>query len=77
GALPEVVQESGGGYVYREDEELASMLETLRAHPDLRDELGRRGHEAYLRLWSEEPHIAQYLGIIEQSRQTRVSVARP
>ncbi|MBI2833641.1 MAG: glycosyltransferase, partial [Acidobacteria bacterium] len=46
GALPEVVQESGGGYVYREDEELASMLETLRAHPDLRDELGRRGHEA-------------------------------
>ena len=64
GALPEVIEESGGGAIYRSDEELVSMLERLRVEPGLRTELGERGREAYVRLWSETPHLERYLGII-------------
>lgn len=66
GALPEVVQESGGGVVYHSGEELVELLERLRTDPGYRDELGARGHDAYLRLWSEDPHIDQYLKVVRE-----------
>jgi glycosyltransferase involved in cell wall biosynthesis len=66
GALPEVIAESGGGIVYSTDDELVDAVERLRADPDLRARLGSAGRDAYLRLWCEDPHIARYLGIIEE-----------
>ena len=68
GALPEVVEESGGGIVYRRDEELVAALERLRADRAFRDDLGARGHDAYLRLWAEDPHIERYLEIVRECR---------
>jgi glycosyltransferase involved in cell wall biosynthesis len=64
GALPEVVIESGGGVVYDSDEQLVGELEHLRTDPAYRADLGLRGYEAYLRLWSEDPHINGYMSII-------------
>ena len=49
GALPEVVQDSGVGFVYRTDEELLSALNRLAASPALRAELGERGYPGFLR----------------------------
>jgi len=66
GALPELIQESGGGIVYRSDDELVAALERLRTDRAFRDELGARGNEAYLRHWSEDPHIDRYLEIIRE-----------
>jgi glycosyltransferase involved in cell wall biosynthesis len=66
GALPEVIQESGGGVVYRSGEELVETLERLRTDRGFRDDLGARGHDAYLRLWSEDPHVEQYLEIVRE-----------
>ena len=71
GALPEVIDESGGGIVYRSPAELTGALERLRHEPGWRAEMGERGREAFVRLWSEAPHLARYLGIVEERRAAR------
>ncbi len=67
GALPEVIEDSGGGLVYRDDAELVAMIDELRADPARRAALGQNGRRAYLRLWSEDPHVAGYLRIIQEA----------
>jgi glycosyltransferase involved in cell wall biosynthesis len=67
GALPEVVEESGGGLVYRTPEELVAALEALRTDPDRRRALGAAGYDALKRLWSEEPHLESYFARIEEA----------
>lgn len=66
GALPEVVEESGGGLVYRTQEELLDAMEALRVGPARRSELGGRGHAAWRAHWSEDPHIDAYGEAIEE-----------
>jgi len=66
GALPEVVEESGGGLVYRTQEELLDAMEALRVDPARRSELGGRGHAAWRAHWSEDPHIDAYGEAIEE-----------
>jgi glycosyltransferase involved in cell wall biosynthesis len=68
GALPEVIEESEGGFAYRTTEELVAAMERLRQDATLRRELGARGHDAWRRLWTEEPHLAGYFAAIEDAR---------
>ena len=70
GALPEVVDDSQGGFVYRTEDELVDAMKKLAADPSLRDEIGEKGHQAYLKYWNEEPHLDQYLQLIENLRKT-------
>jgi glycosyltransferase involved in cell wall biosynthesis len=69
GALPEVVEESGGGLVYRSEGELLDAMERLRRDEGARRELGERGHDAWRRLWTEEPHLERYFEIIDAVRR--------
>jgi glycosyltransferase involved in cell wall biosynthesis len=71
GALPELVEDSGGGFVYRTPDELIAALERLRTDPAERDALGRRGREAWQRLWSEQVHLDAYFQAIEEARGAR------
>ena len=68
GAVPELIADSGGGLTYRTGSELVEAMEALRRHPGLREDLGDRGHRSYLRLWSEDAHLARYLALIEEAR---------
>jgi glycosyltransferase involved in cell wall biosynthesis len=68
GPLPEIVRESGGGRVYRTADDLLAALEELQQHPQRRRELGEAGHRAWLRLWSEEPHLSGYFEAIEAAQ---------
>ena len=65
GALPEVVEESGGGFIYRNANELITAMEELACNVALRNALGEKGFSAYLKYWNEEPHLAQYLNLIQ------------
>ena len=60
GALNEIVAQSGGGMVYRTDEELRQAVRRLAADPGLRERLGAQGHAAFERLWTREAHLAAY-----------------
>jgi glycosyltransferase involved in cell wall biosynthesis len=64
GGLPEVVRESGGGFVYRSDAELLDALQQIAHSPALRDELGEKGYEGFVRLWCREPHLDLYFKLL-------------
>ena len=66
GALPEVVEDSGGGIIYNDRNELIQAMDKLAQLPSLRDELGKKGYEAYLKYWTEDAHIVQYFDLIER-----------
>ena len=71
GALPELVAESGGGLVFRTQDELVGALEKLAGDDDLRIRLGCDGYLARHGLWSEAEHLERYFALIEQKRRGR------
>ena len=71
GALPELVEESGGGLVYRSGAELRSALRRIAESPELRRDLGRRGYDTFVARWSREPHLAQYFDLLRDLARQR------
>ncbi|MCG3207745.1 MAG: D-inositol-3-phosphate glycosyltransferase [Anaerolineae bacterium] len=67
GALPEVIHDSGGGFVYRSDDELLAAIHQLAASPRLRRELGEKGYNAFVRWWSKEAHLELYFNFLRQN----------
>jgi glycosyltransferase involved in cell wall biosynthesis len=71
GGMPELIEESGGGFVYETDAELLAAMEQLLANRALRDELGQRGYQAYQQKWTPEAHLERYLEMVAQARLSR------
>lgn len=67
GALPEVVEDSGGGFIYETDADLVAAVRQLVDRPDLQAELGDSGYRAFVRLWSPEAHVKLYFDTINQT----------
>ena len=66
GALPEVVQDSGGGRIYRTDAELLQAIKQIAKEPGLRGRLGEMGYQALVRNWTRGPHLEKYFGFLEE-----------
>jgi glycosyltransferase involved in cell wall biosynthesis len=66
GGMPEIIEESGGGFVYDTQEELVAAMDQLLANPSHRDEMGLRGHQAYQRQWTPEAHLKRYFALIQE-----------
>jgi glycosyltransferase involved in cell wall biosynthesis len=60
GALPEVIHDSGGGFVYRTNADLLGALRRIARSPALRSQLGHDGYCAFRKWWSTEAHLALY-----------------
>jgi glycosyltransferase involved in cell wall biosynthesis len=71
GALPESVEDSGGGILYRTDAELINAVKALLNSGELRRSLGEKGHEGFLRLWSPEAHMKLYFGYLQRAARKR------
>jgi glycosyltransferase involved in cell wall biosynthesis len=71
GALPEAVQDSGGGFVYRTDEELLQALGSIAGSAGLRAELGQKGYEGFLRWWNREAHLGLYFEELNRIAQEK------
>ncbi len=71
GALPEVVEESGGGFVYDSEAELLSAVHQLATLPGLRRDLGQRGYRTFIRRWSKEAHLKLYFDLLEQTSREK------
>lgn len=67
GALPEIVHDSGGGFVYRTDDELLAAMRRLAASPALRSELGEKGYRAFVRWWTKEAHLELYFNFLSEA----------
>ena len=66
GGMPELVNQSGGGFIYRTEDELIDCLERLRRDDQLRDDLGRKGYRACQKYWAEDYHFDRYFQLIEE-----------
>lgn len=66
GALPEVVNESAGGFIFKNDDDLAHAIEQLGRSPGLRQQLGQNGYETFLRHWTREAHMKMYLDTVNE-----------
>lgn len=64
GPFPEAVQDSAGGFVYRNDEELLAALGRLAKEPGLRSDLGEKGYAAFSRLWTKDAHMKFYFDFL-------------
>ncbi len=71
GALPEVIQDSGGGFVYRTDEDLLDAMNRIASFPSLREELGERGYAAFLQNWSRDAHMHIYFDFLEKNARAK------
>jgi len=71
GGMPEIVEESGGGFVYERESELLAAMDHLLEEPASRGEMGLRGHRAYHRNWTTEAHLENYLGLIRKLSAAR------
>ena len=66
GALPELIDASGGGVVFRSDAEMLEAMRRLGGDDELRAELGERGREAAATVWSEDTHLDRYLELVDR-----------
>lgn len=67
GALPEIVNDGGGGFVYSNDDELLEAVGELTGSPALRSELGEKGYQAFVRSWSTEAHLELYFDYLRRA----------
>lgn len=75
GALTEIARESGGGWTWRDENELVAQMGRLLAEPELGRRLGAAGH-AYARAnWSVERHLERYFDLIEGLRARKAEPA--
>ena len=71
GGMPEVIEESGGGFIYDTDEELIAAMDRLLADSSYRNQLGQRGYDAYKKNWTAEVHFERYFKLIHEIAATR------
>mgnify|MGYP002623502929 CR=1 FL=1 len=64
GGMPDIVQESGGGFVFDTDQELKHAMDTLVEQPALRSSLGHKGFEALQKKWTAAVHLRRYFQLI-------------
>ena len=77
GALPEVVEESGGGLVYATPEELVVAMRRLQGNPAFRRALGGRGYAAYRTKWTAEVCLPRYLDLIRRIAARKRGAGEP
>ena len=71
GGCREPVDATGGGLVYRTDEELRAALQRVANEPGLREHLALRAREGFLRLYTSTRHIESYLAHIAAIRAAK------
>lgn len=71
GALPELIEASGGGMTYNDPVEIIRHMRTLIENPKLRDRLGKKGLKARQTRYSEKVYLERYFSIIEELRSLR------
>ncbi len=76
GGMPEIIADSGAGYIYNTNEELVTVMDHLVTNPVHRAELGERGYQAYLRHWTAEAHLQKYFALIQELAEKRPEIPK-
>ena len=71
GGMPEIVEESGGGFVFSTSDELRSVLTRILEDPTERNDRGASGLTAFMARWTPQAHLDRYLELIHGLREER------
>ena len=71
GGCREPVEATGGGLIYQTSEELRAALSRLVHEPGLRDKLAGQAREGFLRLYTLQRHVDNYLALVDEIRTSR------
>jgi glycosyltransferase involved in cell wall biosynthesis len=66
GGNRETIDNSGAGFVYQDEKQLATYLEDLSNNRELRIQLGRRARGAYEKHYTEDIHVSRYLSLVKR-----------
>jgi glycosyltransferase involved in cell wall biosynthesis len=77
GALPEIVHDSEGGYIYKNKQELREAINRFGTSRQLRDELGEKGYSAFERFWSREAHLKLYFDFLRKTALSKFGYIPP
>jgi glycosyltransferase involved in cell wall biosynthesis len=71
GSYPQIIEESGGGLLFRDSDDLRSAFLSLISDPDLRARFGASGRRAVETRWSEQTAIDSYLDLVKRTALAR------
>lgn len=71
GALPEVVRDADGGFVFKTDDELLAAVRRLGSDDALRSEMGERGYRTFCERWDRDAHLRQYFDYLRTAALDR------
>lgn len=71
GPFPEMVRRSGGGVLFGSREELVAAINRISADVAWREQLGRNAYAAYLKYWTEDAVVPQYLDVVRRAAVAR------
>jgi glycosyltransferase involved in cell wall biosynthesis len=74
GPYPQLIEESGGGLLFGDGQELRVALDRIAADSELRALLGARGRRAVETRWSEQTATSAYLELVGATAATRTRV---
>ena len=75
GGMPEIIQESGGGFVYNTEPELIHAMEKLLSDSSCRNRLGESGFRTLGEKWTVDAHLKSYFGLIRRIAITQRDAA--
>ena len=71
GGAREPIEATGGGLLYRTSEELREALSRVAYEPGLRETLASRARDGFLRLYTCERHVKNYLALVESIQHAK------
>lgn len=74
GGSRELIDATGGGFVYNTDDELVSAVKSLAEHPELRAELGKKARAGFVKFYSAAHHLDTYLNHVADIQQQKSGV---
>jgi glycosyltransferase involved in cell wall biosynthesis len=77
GGLPELVEESQGGLIYDNEDQLRESLDRLTLDPEFREDLGRQGYQTIQNKWSVQAHLKSYFELIRELQAKRKVLKAP
>jgi glycosyltransferase involved in cell wall biosynthesis len=74
GGAEELIESTGGGFIYKTEAELASAMDQLAVNASLRQELGQKARTGFEKYYTKQYHLDGYLGLIQKIQKRKPSL---
>ncbi|VAW92790.1 hypothetical protein MNBD_GAMMA23-359 [hydrothermal vent metagenome] len=76
GGSRDIVDSTGGGFVYQTDDELISYIMQLDSEAGLSDMLGEKARRGFENFYTEEQHLNTYLTLVDNIQNKKTATAK-